>query len=184
MKEASFYEVFIEYLQDLYDAEHQIVTALPKMIKEASDKELKEGFTKHLAETKEQVKRLETIFKLLNVPAKRKSCHAMKGLIEEGKEILEKAIPSSAVKDCFLIIAAQKIEHYEMAAYGSARTLVKHLKAVSEDNVDYTEMNRLLKETLDEESHANKTLTKVAEGKTYTTGVNDEIEEELRALKR
>ena len=183
MKNSRFYQVFLEYIQDLYDAEQQIVISLPAMIQAATNDELKSGFTEHLGETKEQVKRLERIFNLLGEQPKAKTCQAMKGLIAEGKEILQKSGLTPAVRDCFIIICAQKIEHYEISAYGSAYALAKHIQAVSSDKQIFKEICKLFDETLQEEGHADKKLTKVAEGKLFFNGVNDELEEELKAYK-
>jgi len=153
MSTESVKELLIEELKDLYDAEKQLVKALPKMAKAASDEELKAGLTSHLEETKEHVARLERVFKLLDEPAKSKTCPAMKGLIEEGAEALEEK-EESAVRDAQIIGSAQRIEHYEMAAYGTARTLAETL---GED-----EVAEILQATLDEEGEADKKLTAAA----------------------
>ena len=153
MSTESLKELLIEELQDLYDAEKKLVEALPKMAKAVQNEELKEGITAHFEETKEHVARLERVFKLLDEPAKSKECPAMKGLIKEGAEALDDKSPS-AVRDAQIIGSAQRIEHYEMAAYGTARSLAETL---GED-----EVAELLQLTLDEEGEADKTLTAAA----------------------
>ncbi|HEY9248845.1 MAG TPA: ferritin-like domain-containing protein [Rariglobus sp.] len=153
MSAESLKDLLVDEIKDLYHAEKQLVKALPKMAKAALDEDLKAGLAAHLEETKEHVVRLERVFKLLDEPAKAKVCPAMKGLIEEGSEALaEKG--KSAVRDAQIIGSAQRIEHYEMAAYGTARALAETL---GED-----EVAEILQTTLDEEGAANKTLTAAA----------------------
>lgn len=103
------------------------------------------------------------------------------GIIEEGEQLLKRSGLTSALKDCFIIISAQKVEHYEIASYGSAIALTKHLKSVASEQIDFSKILNLLEENLDEESKADKKLTKVAEGKFFTQGVNDEIENDIKA---
>jgi ferritin-like metal-binding protein YciE len=149
----SLKKLYIDELRDLYSAETQLVKALPKMAKGAQNEDLKNGFLEHCEETKTQVERLEQIFKELGVAPKGKTCHAMKGLIEEGSEFLEhKGDPS--VIDAGLISAAQKVEHYEMAGYGCVRTYAEMLNE--------TNAVELLQETLDEESNTNEKLNELA----------------------
>ena len=151
---ATLHDLYVEELKDLYNAEHQILKALPKMAKAASHEELAQAFKDHLAETKTQVERLEKIFKKLGVSPKGKHCKAMEGLLEEGKDIMaEDAEP--AVLDAALIAAAQRVEHYEMAGYGCVRTFARLL--------GYDEAADLLQETLDEEGSTDKHLTDLAE---------------------
>jgi ferritin-like metal-binding protein YciE len=149
----TLHELFLEQLRDLYSAEKQLVDALPEMAEAAHDATLKKGFLNHLEETKGHVARLEILFEQFDEDPEGKTCQAMKGLIKEGKETInEKATP--AVKDAALIAAAQRVEHYEMAGYGTVRTyaeLMGHEEAVS-----------LLQETLDEEGRADQTLTAAA----------------------
>lgn len=152
-------DLLVQELQDLYDAEHRITKALPKMRKAAGSEELKDAFDSHLQETEGQIQRLEECFDLLGEPAKRKKCHGILGLIEEGQEEMEEDA-SQAVLDAALIGAAQKVEHYEMASYGTART---HAQLVGN-----TDVASLLQETLDEESAANEKLTAIAEA-----GINE-----------
>ena len=147
-------ELFIDELADVYSAEQQLLKALPKMAKAANSTELQEAFESHLEETQEHVSRLEQIFKSLGETLKRKKCKAMEGLVEEGEEIMEE-FEDSAALDAALIAAAQKVEHYEIASYGTLRTwaeLLDHQDAVS-----------LLEETLEEEKAADEKLTGVAE---------------------
>ncbi len=153
MSTESLKQLLVEELKDIYDAEKQLVKALPKMAKAAFDEELKADLTAHFEETKEHVTRLERVFKLLDEPAKTKSCPAMRGLIEEGSEALEEK-DVSAVRDAQIIGSAQRIEHYEMAAYGTVRTLAETL---GED-----EVAEILQMTLDEEGEADKKLTMAA----------------------
>ena len=154
MKLDTLQKLYIEVLRDLYSAENQLLKALPKMAKGASSEELKNAFEKHLEQTETHVERLENIFEQLDQTPKGKTCRAMKGLIEEGSEILkEEGDPS--VLDAGIIVAAQKVEHYEIAGYGSVRTFAELLgqnKAVE-----------LLQTTLDEESEANELLNGLAE---------------------
>lgn len=150
MSAESLKELLIDELKDLYHAEKQLVKALPKMAKAALDPDLKAGLTAHLGETKEHVARLERIFKLLDETPKAKVCPAMQGLIEEGSEAIEEK-ESSAVRDAQIIGSAQRIEHYEIAAYGTVRSLAETL---GED-----EVAELLQLTLDEEGEADKKLT-------------------------
>jgi len=153
MKLDSLRDVFLEELKDLYNAENQLTKALPKLAKAASSEELRTAFENHLQETESQIERLETIFQQLNANAKGKRCKAMMGLIEEGKEIIEKD-GEDALKDAALIAAAQKVEHYEMAGYGTVRTFAQLL--------GLEEAANLLQETLDEEAAADEKLTEIA----------------------
>ncbi len=153
MSSESLKELLVDELKDLYDAEKQLVKALPKMAKAAYDEDLKAGLTEHLEETKEHVARLERVFKLLDETPKAKTCPAMKGLIEEGNEALEEK-EASCVRDAQIIGSAQRIEHYEIAAYGTVRTLAETL---GED-----EVAEILQMTLDEEGEADKKLTAAA----------------------
>jgi ferritin-like metal-binding protein YciE len=154
MKLKTLHDLYVDELKDLYNAEHQLLSALPKMAKAASDTRLAKAFTDHLAQTKNQVDRLEEIFKKLDVGPKGKTCQAMKGLLEEGKEAIDHDAEET-VRDAALIAAAQRVEHYEMAGYGCVRTFARLL---GEDQAA-----DLLQETLDEEGAADKKLTKLAE---------------------
>ena len=150
----SLKDLYIDELKDLYNAENQLLKALPKMAKKASAPELKRAFTDHLAQTQGHVTRLEKIFKALGEKPTGKTCKAMKGLVEEGKEVIEEDGDPS-VLDAALIGAAQRVEHYEMAGYGVVRTFASLLGENSA--VD------LLQRTLNEEGEADKKLTALAE---------------------
>lgn len=157
-------DLLIDELHDLLSAEEQIVVALPDMVKAADSAELKEAFTLHLKETKGQVQRLTKVFSLLKVKRKAKLCKAMKGLIEECKEVLKCLKTKSPLRDAALISKAQRIEHYEIAAYGTVRTFAK--------DINQKEVAALLQATLNEEANADKTLTKIADGRLWKSGVN------------
>jgi len=143
-------ELLVDELKDLYSAEKQIVRALPKIIKAVSTPELQHGLSNHLEETKGQVVRLEKIGEILGKKMTGKTCVGMKGVLEEGSEVLEDT-DKGIVRDAALISACQRVEHYEMAGYGSARDIAKQL--------GQTEIASLLDETLTEEENADKTLT-------------------------
>jgi len=147
-------DLYIEELQDLYDAENQIIKALPKMAKASTSLDLKRAFNDHLEQTRTHVTRLEQVFDQIGSKAKGKACKAMQGLLEEGEELMDtKADPT--VLDAGLIAAAQRVEHYEMAGYGCLRTWAKL--------IGHQESARLLQQTLDEEGQADEKLTKLAE---------------------
>ncbi|HWA28761.1 MAG TPA: ferritin-like domain-containing protein [Lacunisphaera sp.] len=152
--EPAFQDLFLEELKDIYHAEQQLVKALPKMAKAATARELKDGFTKHLKETEGHTRRLEKIFTLLGHKPAAKVCEGMKGLIKEGQEKIEEDVPDT-IRDAALIGAAQKVEHYEIAAYGTLRTYA--------DLMDRDDIVELLQETLDEEGVTDKKLTEIAE---------------------
>jgi ferritin-like metal-binding protein YciE len=155
-KLTSLQDLLVDELKDLYDAEYQLTQALPKMAKAASNKQLQTAFTTHLAETEAHITRLKQVFKAMGKKAVRKPCKAMKGLIEEGSEIIEEDAEPE-VKDAALIGAAQKVEHYEMAGYGTLRTFAK--------TMGLTDVAALLQQTLDEEGKADKKLTRIAENR-------------------
>jgi ferritin-like metal-binding protein YciE len=146
-------ELYIDELKDLYNAENQLVKALPKMAKAASSAKLRQGFEEHLEQTKGHLERLEEIFKLIKESPKGKKCKAMEGLIEEGSEITEEDF-EGAVLDAGLIGAAQRVEHYEMAAYGTAAAFAKVLGESKHAS--------LLEQTLAEEKAADEKLTKLS----------------------
>jgi|SRR5579872_4991069 len=146
-------ELLIEQMRDLYDAEKQLVKALPKLAKTASNEQLKEAFESHLEQTRGHVQRLEQAFEALDEKARSKPCAAMKGLIEEGKETMEEDL-EDALMDSAIICAAQKVEHYEIAGYG---TLTSWARSLGLD-----EVAQLLEETLEEEKEADQKLTEVA----------------------
>ena len=147
-------KLYISELRDLYSAETQLVKTLPNMAKGASSPELKDAFEQHLEQTKGHVERLEQLFQQFDESPKGKTCRAMKGLIEEGSEILKEEGEES-VLDAGLIVAAQKVEHYEIASYGSVRTFANLLGE--------NEAAKLLQSTLDEESETNEILNQLAE---------------------
>jgi ferritin-like metal-binding protein YciE len=152
----SLHDLFVEEMKDLYSAENQLIKALPKMAKAATNMDLREALTMHLQQTEEHARRIEEIFKAgLDGSPRGKKCAAMEGLIQEGKEIIDEKAPSD-VEDAALIGAAQRVEHYEMAGYGTARAHARQL--------GYMNAARLLQLTLDEESAANEKLTQIAEG--------------------
>jgi ferritin-like metal-binding protein YciE len=154
MKLDSLEKLYIDELRDLYNAENQLLKALPKMAKHASHQELKQAFETHLDQTKEHVERLDEIFEELDEKPTGKTCKAMKGLIEEGSEFLD-ADGDESVLDAALIAAAQRVEHYEIAAYGTVRTFANMLGE--------NEAAELLQQTLNEEGETDKLLTGLAE---------------------
>jgi len=152
-------ELLQEELRDLYSAETQIVKALPKMAKAASSPELRRAFERHLEETKRQVERLDQIGEELEVKMTGKKCKGMEGLLAEGRELMEEDLEDDAL-DAGLIGAAQKVEHYEIAAYGTARTHAEML--------GYRRIAKLLQQTLNEEGATDKKLTQLAETRIRT----------------
>jgi ferritin-like metal-binding protein YciE len=150
----SLTKLYVEDLKDLYSAEKQILQALPKMIKKASNEQLKKAFEDHLRVTEKQVERLDRIFEGLGKSARGKKCKGMEGLLEEGKEVMQEDMEPD-VLDAALIGAAQKVEHYEMAAYGTVRTYAELLGD--------KQAAKLLQQTLDEEGETDKLLTKIAQ---------------------
>lgn len=171
MKNNGLNALFIAELEDMYSSEHQIIEGLPRLIKLASLPELKEALTKHLKETENQARRIERIFTLLSREPAEKTCEAMQGLLREADDLLENKT-KSATLDAAIIGAAQKIEHYEIASYGTLRSFAK--------NLDFdSEILNLLQETLEEEAAADKKLTKIAEGSLFSSGVNKEAAESL-----
>ncbi len=153
MKMKSLNDLFLHELKDLYSAEKQLTKALPKMAKAASNDLLKQAFKSHLEETEGHVQRLEQIFEQLDASPRGTKCKAMEGLIEEGKELMDEDMDDE-VLDAALICAAQRVEHYEIAGYGGARTFAERL---GNDTAA-----KLLQQTLDEEAAADKKLTKIS----------------------
>lgn len=164
MKFNTMKELYVDQLRDLYSAEDQLTLALPKMAQAAASSDLREAFQEHLNETREQKQRLEQIFSGLGLSPHGETCQAMEGLIKEGEEIIN-ADARPNVKDAALIAAAQRVEHYEMAGYGTVRTFANEL--------GYSDAKRLLQETLDEEGAANDKLTSLAEGGLFSEGINE-----------
>jgi ferritin-like metal-binding protein YciE len=152
----SLNDLLVLQIEDLYDAEQRITKALPKMADAATNKELKSAFQKHLRETEQHVARLEKVFKILGKSPQSETCEAMKGLIKEGEEAVN-AAGDPDVRDAALIAAAQRVEHYEIAGYGTVRTLAQQL--------GQDEVARILQQTLDEEGAADKKLTEIAESR-------------------
>jgi ferritin-like metal-binding protein YciE len=153
VKVNSLSDLYLEQLKDLYDAEQQLIKALPKMAKASSSAELRGAFEEHLEKTKEHARRIETIFEGMGEKAKGQKCKAMEGLVKEGSEVIEEDM-EDGVKDAALIAAAQRVEHYEMAGYGvrTYASLLGHTKAAS-----------LLEKTLEEEKEADEVLGGIAE---------------------
>ena len=154
MKLNNLRDLYVEQLRDLYDAEKQLTKALPKMAKAATSPKLKEAFQNHLRETEGHVKRLEQVFGTLDMAPRGKKCKAMQGLVEEGSEMMEENAEPE-VMDAGLIAAAQRVEHYEMAGYGTVRTYAQTLGE--------KQAATLLQQTLDEEKHADELLSQIAE---------------------
>ena len=159
----NLHDVFVEQLKDLYSAETQLVKALPKMAKAATSPDLAQGFEEHLEQTKGHVNRLEQIFEKLEEKPTGKKCKAMEGLVKEGAEAIEEDA-TDAARDALLIAAAQRVEHYEIAGYGSVKT---YADLLGED-----EASKLLAETLQEEKDTDEKLTEAAES------INAEAEKE------
>ena len=149
-------DLYVDELKDVYNAEKQLLRALPKMAKKAEHPELRQAFENHTVMTEEQVRRLETIFDDLKLPKRGKKCKGMEGLVEEGQEMMEEDADPD-VMDAAMIASAQRIEHYEIAAYGTLRTYAKQL--------GLQEHARLLQTTLDEEGETDKLLTRLAESR-------------------
>jgi ferritin-like metal-binding protein YciE len=156
----SLEKLFIEELKDIYNAEKQLTRALPRMAKAAESQELSQAFTNHLRETEGQIQRLDRVFKEVGQAVRGKKCKGMEGLIEEGKEMMEED-GEPEVKDAALIASAQKVEHYEIAAYGCLRAYAELL--------GYSEAAQLLQQNLQEEEAADKKLNQLAEG-----GINEQ----------
>jgi len=150
----SFDDLFSHQLEDVYDAELQLAEALPKMADAASASDLRNAFNTHLMETRDHAKRLEQVFQRLRKSPERTTCPAMKGLIKEGNEAVT-ATGDPSVKDAALIAAAQRVEHYEMAAYGTLRTLARQ--------IGLSDVATILQKTLDEEGACDKKLSAIAE---------------------
>ena len=153
--DTELHDLFVDQLRDILWAEKALVKALPKMAKAANDQKLAEAITKHLAETKNHVVRVEDVFKSIGLAPRAKKCPAMEGLIEEGDELAEEFADSTAL-DAALISAAQKVEHYEIASYGTLRAFAQRL--------GYADAVKLLTATIEEEGNADHKLTEIAMG--------------------
>jgi ferritin-like metal-binding protein YciE len=156
-------DLFVDQLRDIYSAEEQIIAALPKMERAASNEQLKSAFRMHLEQTQMHKRRLERIFADLSMTPSGKHCKGMEGLIQEGEEVIQE-MADPQVKDAALITAAQRVEHYEMAAYGTVRTFANEL--------GFSNIKSALQETLDEEGATDKKLTALAEGGMFKSGIN------------
>ena len=156
-------DVFVHLLSDVYSAEKQLTKALPKMARAANNPALAEVFTTHLEETRGQVERIDRVVEMCHIKLKRMKCAAMEGLVEEGQEVIDE-MDKGPVRDAALIAAAQKVEHYEIASYGTLAELAKQL--------GHADAKAVLGETLEEEIGADQKLTKLAEG-----GINDSAKE-------
>ncbi len=154
-------ELFVDGLKDIYWAEQHLTEALPKLAAAATSEELRAAFEMHLTETEGHVAKVEQVFELIGEEPEAKHCPAMEGLVEEGEEIIDTTIEGSFVRDCGLIMAAQKVEHYEIGSYGSLRSVARLL--------GYQEAASILQTILDEEGAADKKLTALAEA-----GINEE----------
>jgi len=156
MKMDNLEKLWVEELKDLYDAEKQITEALPKMVKAAETPELRQAFEHHLEQTEEHVQRLEEVLEELDIADHGKKCKGMQGLLKEGEEMMKEAT-DSFTQDAALIAAAQRVEHYEMAGYGTVVSYAQQLNR--------PEIAEILQMTLDEEKEADKKLTEIAESK-------------------
>jgi ferritin-like metal-binding protein YciE len=164
MKLSSLQDLYVDELKDLYNAENQILGALPKMAQAASSNELRMAFQEHEHQTRAQVERLDKIFDKLDMDPKGKPCRGIQGIIAEGDEFIQEK-PDPAVMDAGLISMAQRVEHYEIAGYGSVRTYAQQLGLNEDAN--------LLQQTLDEEGETDKKLTRLAEQR----GINQKAEQ-------
>ncbi|HEX2727936.1 MAG TPA: ferritin-like domain-containing protein [Beijerinckiaceae bacterium] len=153
-KEKTLNDLFLEVMKDMYHAEKQILRALPRMAKAAESKELRGAFETHRDETEVQVERLEQVFEIIGKPARAKTCHAIQGIIEEGKEVMSDFAKTDAL-DAGLIAAAQAVEHYEISRYGTLRTWANQL--------GMKDAARLFEQTLEEEKKTDGLLTELAE---------------------
>jgi ferritin-like metal-binding protein YciE len=169
MKIESLRELYLEELRDVFDAENQLVKALPKMVKAAQNEELKAAFEQHLEQTQEHVERLNRVFEELGEKPKGTKCEAMKGLLEEAKKMMDETQDEETV-DAAMIAAAQKVEHYEIATYGTLRTWAELL--------GFDEQADILQETLDEEKDTDENLTELAVSSVNLEAAGEEGEEE------
>lgn len=156
MKDSEFHKFFVDELKDIYWAEKHLVQALPKMQKAATSPDLAAAFEKHTNETKVHVETLEKVFELLEEKAAAKKCDAMEGLLAEATSIIEDTEKGTMIRDAGLVLAAQKVEHYEIATYGTLRTFA--------ETMGHTDVAELLQQTLDNEKATDEALTQAAEG--------------------
>lgn len=165
--ETMLHELFMDELKDIYWAEKHLTKALPKMQKAATSEQLRSAFERHLTETEGQISRIEQVFEMLDSPAKAKKCDAMEGLVKEAQSLMEELPKGTMVRDAGLIIAAQKVEHYEIASYGSLVQLAK--------TMGKTDVANVLAQTLEEEKRTDQLLTQLAE-----SGINIEAGHESK----
>lgn len=164
-------DLYVDQLRDLHNAEQQLMQALPKMAQAAHSSDLKEGFEHHLQQTRVHVERLDKIFMRMGKTSSGEKCEAMEGLIKEGEEAIQLQ-GDKTVRDAALIAAAQRVEHYEMAGYGTVRTFA--------DQLGFDDDKKLLQRTLDEEGETDKKLTSIAEGGLFSSGINEKATEKSR----
>ena len=169
-EESKLKELFVEELKDIYWAEKHLVKALPKMAKAATSEELMNAFQNHLAQTEEQISRVEQVFEILEMTARAKKCEAMEGLVMEAQQAIEDTDKGTATRDAALIISAQKVEHYEIASYGSLVQLAK--------TIGLNGAIELLQQTLDEEKETDVLLTELAVSTVNINAENETEEEE------
>jgi len=165
MKDSEFHQFFLDELKDIYWAEKHLVKALPKLQKAATSTELAQAFEKHTQETQNHIQTVEKVFELLGEKASAKKCDAMEGLLEEADSIISDTDKGTAVRDAGLILAAQKVEHYEIATYGTLRTFA--------EKMGHDEVTDLLQQTLDNEKETDVALTEIA-----VNFINEEASEE------
>lgn len=176
MEMTSLRDLYVEQLRDLYDAENQLIKALPKMAEEATSEDLRSALEEHLEVTRQQASRLEKIFERLGEKAKGEKCKGMEGLVKEGSEVLKEDMDED-VKDAAIIAAAQRVEHYEIAGYGTVRTYANLLGE--------NEAAQLLEQTLEEEKEADQTLNDIAEHiNVEAKEAEGEEEEDMRPARR
>ena len=170
MAKSPFHKLFVENIKDIYWAEKHLVKQLPKMSKKSTSEKLKSTIDEHLEETKRHVERLESVFELLGLKPTAKKCEAMEGLTQEAEEIMEETQSDTMVRDAGIILAAQKVEHYEIATYGSLTAWAKQM--------GHREVAKLLHATLEEEKAADENLTMVAENDINDEGIEESMEDE------
>lgn len=165
MKDSEFHQFFVDELKDIYWAEKHLVQALPKMQKAATSPDLAAAFEKHTSETKTHVETLEKVFELLDEKAAAKKCEAMEGLLAEANSIIEDTEKGTMTRDAGLVLAAQKVEHYEISTYGTLRTFA--------ETMGHDDVAQLLQQTLDNEKATDEALTQAAEGFILEQAVNE-----------
>lgn len=164
------HDLFLDELRDIYWAEKHLTKALPKFKKATTNEELAAAFETHLGETEEQISRLEEVFEMMEVPARAKKCEGMEGLVKEGQQMIEETPKGTSTRDAALIISAQKVEHYEISAYGSLVQLAK--------TIGRTDVADILAETLEEEKATDQLLTELAISSINIEAGNEDEEDE------